>query len=102
MSDPKYAKMVSCRIKAGLSTSSKWNAVKVEKQQQMMAVASSKSAMEKRKATFARNKHMQGKNNSQFGTIWLTNGDHTVKVKAYQLNEYLALGFTRGRKKASA
>ncbi len=102
MSDPKYAKMVSTRIKDGLSASSKWNSVKTEKQQRMTAVANSETAMEKRKATFAKNKHMQGENNSQFGTCWLSTGDLTVKVKAHRLDEYLALGFTRGRKKKTS
>jgi len=38
-----------------------------------------------------------GSKNSQFGTCWVTNGK-PVKIKKEQLDEYLANGYTRGRK----
>lgn len=38
-----------------------------------------------------------GEKNSQFGTCWVTNGK-PVKIKKEQLDEYLANGYSRGRK----
>jgi hypothetical protein len=40
----------------------------------------------------------RGDRNSQFGTCWVTRNGHTVKIKASQLNEYLSVGYSRGRK----
>ena len=39
----------------------------------------------------------QGPLNSQFGTCWVTNGT-PLKIKKEALNEYLMLGYRRGRK----
>jgi hypothetical protein len=57
----------------------------------------SKAANEKRKQTFADRGHSVGERNSQFGTCWVTNGT-PIKIKKEQLNEYLANGYSRGRK----
>lgn len=38
-----------------------------------------------------------GEKNSQFGTCWVTNGK-PVKIKKEQLDEYLANGYSQGRK----
>ena len=38
-----------------------------------------------------------GEKNSQFGTCWVTNGT-PIKIKKEQLDEYLANGYSRGRK----
>ena len=38
-----------------------------------------------------------GEKNSQFGTCWVTNGK-PIKIKKEQLDEYLANGYSRGRK----
>ncbi len=40
-----------------------------------------------------------GEKNSQFGTCWVTNG-RPLKIKKEQLDEYLANGYSRGRKMA--
>lgn len=39
----------------------------------------------------------EGVRNSQFGTCWVTNGT-PIKIKKEQLGEYLANGYSRGRK----
>ena len=39
-----------------------------------------------------------GENNSQFGTCWITNGIEVLKIKKDKLDEYLGLGFSRGRR----
>lgn len=39
-----------------------------------------------------------GEKNSQFGTCWVTDGVKPIKIKKEQLDEYLADGYSRGRK----
>ena len=53
----------------------------------------------KRKETFSQNKHMQGERNSQFGTIWITNGIDVIKIRKEEFEEYNSLGYERGRYK---
>ena len=43
--------------------------------------ANTPNAIEKKKETFRRIKHQQGKNNSQYGTMWITNGADNKKIK---------------------
>ena len=40
----------------------------------------------------------KGKKNSQFGTCWVTKDSKPIKIKKEQLDEYLANGYSRGRK----
>lgn len=49
----------------------------------------------KRKETFKRNKHQQGKTNSQFGTMWITNGKKNSKINK---SDPIPEGFWKGRK----
>ena len=42
--------------------------------------------------------HMQGEKNSQFGTCWVIKDVKPIKIKKEQLDEYLANGYSRGRK----
>jgi hypothetical protein len=39
-----------------------------------------------------------GKKNSQFGTLWVTNGVKAIKIDREQLYEYECRGYSRGRK----
>jgi hypothetical protein len=39
-----------------------------------------------------------GEKNSQFGTCWVTKDSKPMKIKKEQLDEYLANGYSRGRK----
>jgi hypothetical protein len=41
--------------------------------------------------------HQQGKNNSQYGTCWITNGKENKKIKKEELNLYIETGFIKGR-----
>lgn len=48
----------------------------------------------KRQNTYHQNKHQQGLSNSQFGTMWITNGDVNMKCK---VTDNIPDGFRRGR-----
>ena len=41
--------------------------------------------------------HQQGSKNSQYGTCWITNGTENKKIKKENLEEWISLGFYRGR-----
>lgn len=61
--------------------------------------ASTPQAIEKRKKTFATIHHQQGMKNSQYGTLWVCHSEHGVKkIKKEDLQEYLSLGYIKGRK----
>ena len=47
------------------------------------------------KETFHKNKHSQGVNNSQYGTMWITNGNKNKKIKK---TEHIPEGWNKGRK----
>lgn len=49
----------------------------------------------KRKMRKSKNK---GEANSQFGTCWVSKDSKPIKIKKEQLDEYLANGYSRGRK----
>lgn len=38
-----------------------------------------------------------GKNNSQYGTCWITNGSENLKIKKESLDKYLEQGYYKGR-----
>lgn len=56
--------------------------------------ALSQEARDKRKATFAKNGHQQGSKNTQFGTVWITDGVSNAKVKNTDL---IPDGWHKGR-----
>lgn len=58
-------------------------------------LAHSKESSIKRKKTFSKMKHSQGINNSQYGTMWITDGETSIKIKK---NEYIPEGWRKGRK----
>jgi group I intron endonuclease len=39
----------------------------------------------------------KGSNNSQFGTCWVTNGQENKKIKKEKLDEFIELGYYKGR-----
>lgn len=73
------------------------------------AIAKKQSSSMLGKQTFLGKKHSEetkqkmrkpknvGEANSQFGTCWVTNGT-PIKIKKEQLDEYLLMGYRRGRK----
>lgn len=40
----------------------------------------------------------QGSKNSQYGTCWITNGQENKKIKKEDVDKWIELGYTRGRK----
>jgi len=52
----------------------------------------------KMKATIAERACGIGEKNSQFGSCWVTNGVKPIKIKKEQLDEFLARGYSQGRK----
>jgi hypothetical protein len=56
-----------------------------------------KEAIENQKQIFKLIGHQQGKNNSQFGTCWITKLNENKKIKKELLNNYLQLGWIKGR-----
>lgn len=59
--------------------------------------ANSPEAIKKKKETFKKIKHSQGKNNSQFGRIWISN-ILTKEVKRIKIEDTIPEGWIRGKK----
>ena len=61
--------------------------------------ANSPEAIEKKKATWKQTGRGKGNKNSQFGTCWVTHSElGTEKISKDDLNNFLTLGYTKGRK----
>jgi hypothetical protein len=54
-------------------------------------------AIAKKKDIYKTIKHQQGHKNSQYGTCWITNGKENKKIKKEELDNYISLGYTKGR-----
>lgn len=52
----------------------------------------------KQKDTMKRNKHQQGKKNSQYGTCWVMKDGISKKIHKTELDTYINNGWTKGRK----
>ena len=52
----------------------------------------------KNKIGSANSKKQQGKLNSQYGTCWITNSVENKKIKIEELENYISLGWIKGRK----
>lgn len=59
-----------------------------------LLAAMSPEANEQRKLTMKNNNHQIGNKNSQFGTLWITNGKENKKIKK---NDHILDGWRRGR-----
>lgn len=51
----------------------------------------------KRKVGLKNSVHQKGKGNSQYGTIWITDGKINKKIKKKELQKHVDFGFHRGR-----
>ena len=80
-SDPEFNKRFLESAKRNIKIASKYS--------------NTKEAIEKKKKTFSQNKHQQGENNSQYGTMWINNGAINKKIKK---NEPIPEGWVKGRK----
>lgn len=67
-------------------------------QKTAIAIAASPEANAKRQRSFARIAHSQGKNNSQYGSMWITDGIVSRKIKPDSLSSWVANGYRPGRK----
>lgn len=54
-------------------------------------------AITKKKNTFSKISHQQGDKNSQFGTMWVTNGETNLKIRREEIDKYQNLGYYKGR-----
>lgn len=61
--------------------------------------ANTPEAIAKKKETWKKNKRGQGEKNSQFGTCWITHPEFgNKKISKNEIDKFLSLGYTRGRK----
>lgn len=51
----------------------------------------------RQKISLANKIKQAGKNNSQYGTCWITNGTENKKIKKEELDKWIELGYARGR-----
>ena len=58
-------------------------------------IATSEEIKAKRKATMKKNNHQQGKNNSQYGKMWITDGKESKKIMK---DDEIPSGWRKGRK----
>ena len=65
---------------------------------EMRKRAETPQAIAKRKETYKKIAHQQGEKNSQFGTMWITNGVENIKIRKEELDKYLERGYNKGRK----
>jgi len=79
---------------SGIRTSTNC-AINDEHHSKMITLAKTPEAIEKRKATMKSINHSKGINNSQFGTIWITNGTENKKIKKTDL---IPEGYQKGRR----
>ena len=66
-----------------------------ENLKQMREKAQSPEARKKQKETLWKNNHQQGERNSQYGTMWITNGTNNKKLKK---SEPIPDGWYKGRR----
>ena len=53
--------------------------------------------IKKKKITFKKINHQQGKKNSQYGTCWITNNEENKKIKKEELDFWIKKGYIKGR-----
>ena len=58
----------------------------------------SEQAVEKKVKTFKKIKHRQGAKNSQFGTMWITDGQNNKKINKDDYQIWIGTGWYKGRK----
>jgi len=62
-----------------------------------LKLAQTPQARIKRKEALLAIKHQQGSNNSQYGTMWITNGIENIKIRKEEIDKYLIRGYNKGR-----
>ena len=67
--------------------------------QMLVKKANSPEAIAKKKVTWQKTGRGKAEKNSQFGTCWITHGElGNKKINKDDLNKFLTLGYTKGRK----
>ena len=95
--DPAFNSAINEKISIGQKAYLARNpSARVESQKLATEAAHSETANAKRRATNAARGYQQGKNNNQFGKVWVTNGLMRVSIKKEKLDEYLVMGYYRG------
>ena len=77
--------------------------VNSELQKKATIAANSEESLRKKKLTFIQNQHQKGMKNSQYGTCWVYHLEHgSKKISKEELDKFLKLGYTSGRKMKTA
>lgn len=97
MRDVKFRKSIHHLLLAGARKS--WSAGRrsnfnKEVNIKLRARALTEDAKEKRKATFTNIRHQQGDKNSQYGTMWITDGETNKKIRK---TDQIPQGWVKGR-----
>jgi len=94
----KYAsKFAAMKYKELYETNIEFRQNALAKQKKATASAMKQSSKIKRKKSFAKIKHQQGSNNSNYGKIWISN--HELKIsKTHPKLDSIPHGWIRGRK----
>lgn len=68
-----------------------------EHTQKLVDASRTPEAISKKKMVYKEIGHQQGTKNSQFGTMWITNGTENKKIKREDLDKWTSLGYNKGR-----
>lgn len=90
-----WSKAGSSTVKMLCETDPEFRRKHDENLEKARKLAHSEESYIKRKNTFSKIKHSQGINNSQYGTMWITDGETSIKIKK---NECIPEGWRKGRK----
>jgi len=91
----KHKKQIKTRLKENNKNLWKFHYSKMKELSKIgVAAMSSPAAVAKKKQTFAKISHQQGIRNSQFGTMWITDGIVNKKIKK---TTPMPTGFRKGR-----
>lgn len=93
MKDPEYRKQRAEKIRNGLKEAG-------FDPRTFLGKTHSEETKRKMSETYKRNNHQKGEKNSQFGTCWIYNLElkENKKIKKYDLERWIELGWIKGRK----
>ncbi len=68
-----------------------------EHTRKLVDASRTQDVINRKKLTYKQIGHMQGSKNSQFGSMWITNGVENKKIKKEELDKWTSLGYNKGR-----